>query len=91
MVSAGSTGIEEPPGITALSLRPPFTPPARASRSANGVPRRISKLPGFSTWPETEKIFAYRVYRTSVTDLDRFQGTILQSRNIAIDAVGRLR
>jgi outer membrane protein len=40
---------------------------------------------------ETEKIFAYRVYRTSVTDLDRFQGTILQSRNIAIDAVGRLR
>jgi outer membrane protein TolC len=40
---------------------------------------------------ETEKIFAYRVYRTSVTDLDRFQGTILQSRNIAIDDVGRLR
>jgi outer membrane protein TolC len=40
---------------------------------------------------ETEKIFAFRVYRTSVTDLDRFQGTILQSRNIAIDAVGRLR
>jgi len=40
---------------------------------------------------ETEKIFAFRVYRTSVTDLDRFQGTILQTRNIAIDAVGRLR
>jgi outer membrane protein TolC len=40
---------------------------------------------------ETEKIFAFRVYRTSVTDLDRFQGTILQSRNIAIDSVGRLR
>jgi len=40
---------------------------------------------------ETEKIFAFRVYRTSVTDLDRGQGTILQSRNIAIDAVGRLR
>jgi outer membrane protein TolC len=40
---------------------------------------------------ETEKIFAYRVYRTSVTNLDRFQGTILQSRNIAIDDAGRLR
>jgi len=40
---------------------------------------------------ETEKIVAFRVYRTSVTDLDRSQGTILQSRNIAIDAVGRLR
>jgi outer membrane protein TolC len=40
---------------------------------------------------ETEKIFAFRVYRTSVTDLDRFQGTILQTRNIAIDAAGRLR
>jgi outer membrane protein TolC len=40
---------------------------------------------------ETEKIFAFRVYRTSVTDLDRGQGTILQSRNIAIDQVGRLR
>jgi outer membrane protein TolC len=40
---------------------------------------------------ENERIFAFRVYRTSVTDLDRFQGTILQSRNIAIDAAGRLR
>ncbi len=40
---------------------------------------------------ETEKILAFRAYRTSVTDLDRFQGTILQTRNIAIDAVGRLR
>jgi outer membrane protein TolC len=40
---------------------------------------------------ENEKIFAFRVYRTSVTDLDRSQGTILQSRNIAIDQVGRLR
>ncbi len=40
---------------------------------------------------ETEKIFAFRVYRTSVTDLDRGQGTILQNRNIAIDQVGRLR
>jgi outer membrane protein TolC len=40
---------------------------------------------------ETEKIFAFRVYRTSVTDLDRFQGTILENRNIAIDEVGRLR
>ena len=40
---------------------------------------------------ETEKIVAYRVYRTSATNLDRFQGTILKTRNIAIDAAGRLR
>jgi outer membrane protein TolC len=40
---------------------------------------------------ETEKIFAFRVYRTSVTDLDRRQGTILRSRNISIEDVGRLR
>jgi outer membrane protein TolC len=40
---------------------------------------------------QTEKIFAFRVYRSSVTNLDRFQGTILQNRNIAVDQVGRLR
>jgi len=51
------------------------------------VLQREDKLVG----AETEKILAFRVYRTSITDLDRFQGTILQTRNIAIDAVGRLR
>ena len=33
-------------------------PPAISSNSENGVPSRISKLPGFDTWPDTEKIFA---------------------------------
>ncbi len=42
MVSAGSTGIDEPPGITAFSLWPLRTPPANSSSSENGVPRRIS-------------------------------------------------
>ena len=42
MTSPGSTGIDEPPGITALSLRPPRTPPASSSSVANGVPSRIS-------------------------------------------------
>jgi hypothetical protein len=36
--SAGNTYTEEPPGITALSLRPFFTPPAISSRSTNGMP-----------------------------------------------------
>ena len=56
MVSPGTTGTEEPPGITALSLRPFQMPPASASRSANGMPSGTSKLPGLATWPETEKI-----------------------------------
>ena len=38
MISAGSTGIDEPPGITAFSLRPPRMPPAISSSFANGVP-----------------------------------------------------
>ena len=57
IVSAVSTGIDEPPGITALSLWPLRTPPAISSRSLNGVPSLISKLPGLLTWPDTEKIF----------------------------------
>jgi len=40
---------------------------------------------------ENELIDAFQAYRTSVTDLDRSQGTILRNRNIRIDAVGVLR
>jgi outer membrane protein TolC len=40
---------------------------------------------------ESEKIRALQVYRTSATSLDWAQGTILQNRNIAIDAVSSLR
>src|SRR5665213_3363172 len=54
MVSPGSTGTEEPPGITALILRPRHTPPAMAKRSLNGMPSGTSKLPPFSTCPDTE-------------------------------------
>src|ERR1700684_1720956 len=56
ITSAGTTGQEEPPGITALSLRPFHTPPAISIRSLNGMPKGNSKLPGLSTCPETEKI-----------------------------------
>src|ERR1700729_3124540 len=56
MISAGTTMHEEPPGITALSLRPFHTPPTSSIRSLNGIPMGNSKLPGRSTWPETEKI-----------------------------------
>src|SRR5450432_2265572 len=56
MTSPGTTGQDEPPGITAFSLRPFQTPPASAIRSLKGIPNGSSKLPGFSTWPETEKI-----------------------------------
>jgi hypothetical protein len=38
MMSAGSTGIDEPPGMQALSFRPPAIPPAISRSFANGVP-----------------------------------------------------
>jgi outer membrane protein TolC len=40
---------------------------------------------------ESEKINALQIYRTSATQLDRAQGTILQSRNIRLDEVSELR
>ena len=40
--SAGTTGHDEPPGITAFNLRPPRMPPAIASSSGNGMPSGIS-------------------------------------------------
>ncbi len=40
---------------------------------------------------ENELIGAFQAYRTSVTALDRAQGTILRNRNIRIDDVGALR
>ena len=42
MMSAGSTGAEEPPGITALSFLPSFMPPAISKSLANGVPMGTS-------------------------------------------------
>src|SRR5262245_55767351 len=48
-------GTDDPPGITALSLRPGRIPPARSwMRSFMGKPMVISKLPGLVTWPHTE-------------------------------------
>jgi outer membrane protein TolC len=40
---------------------------------------------------ESQKIGAFRAYRTSLTALDRQQGTILRNRNIAIDEVLSMR
>ena len=40
---------------------------------------------------ESQKIAAFQAYRTSLTALDRQQGTILRNRNIAIDEVMTLR
>ncbi len=42
MMSAGSTGADDPPGITALSVRPLRTPPASSSSLENGVPMGTS-------------------------------------------------
>src|ERR1700722_7506816 len=56
ITSAGTTMQEEPPGITALSLRPFHTPPQSSIRSLKGIPMGNSKLQGLVTWPETEKI-----------------------------------
>src|SRR5258708_37884212 len=56
MISAGTPMEEDPPGMAAFSLRPFHTPPHSSIRSLNGIPIGNSRLPGFSTWPETEKI-----------------------------------
>jgi outer membrane protein len=40
---------------------------------------------------ESQKIGAYQAYHTSLTALDRRQGTILRNRNIAIDQVMSMR
>ena len=53
---AGSTGIDEPPGMQAFNFNPPRIPPAISSSCANGVPSLTSKLPGRATSPETENI-----------------------------------
>ena len=42
MMSAGSTGIDDPPGITPFSFLPLRTPPAISSSLANGVPSLTS-------------------------------------------------
>src|SRR5258708_1179018 len=56
MTSAGGTGIQDPPGTTALGFLPPRIPPASSTRLANGRPRFTSWLAGRATWPVTEKI-----------------------------------
>ena len=55
MTSPGTTGTEDPPGITALSLRPSLTPPAISRSVAKGVPMGTSKLAGLLTCPVMEK------------------------------------
>jgi hypothetical protein len=42
MIAAGSTGADEPPGITAFSVRPSGTPPASSSSLVKGVPSGTS-------------------------------------------------
>ena len=56
-VSADNRGVEEPPGITALSVLPSLSPPANSNNLEKGVPIGTSKLEGFWTLPVTEKHF----------------------------------
>ena len=43
MLSAVSSGVEEPPGVKAFSVPPPSMPPASSSSTTrNGVPSGIS-------------------------------------------------
>src|SRR3954471_21525388 len=48
-------GTDEPPGMTAFSVRPSRTPPAWPSISSRSVIFiEASKTPGFLTWPLTQ-------------------------------------
>ena len=53
---AGTSGIDEPPGMTASRLlQPPRTPPAWVSMSSrSGMPIVSSTVHGRSTWPEMQ-------------------------------------
>src|SRR6516162_4421968 len=55
ITSPGSTGIEEPPGLHALSGRPSRIPQAISRSFANRAPSFTEKLPGRATSPDTEK------------------------------------
>src|SRR5438552_12696041 len=51
-------GTDDPPGITALSVRPSRTPPAHPSISSRSVMLiDASKTPGRRTWPLTQYSF----------------------------------
>src|SRR4030095_14450163 len=55
MPSPGTTGTETPPGMTALSWRPPRTPPQISSRSLNGMPSGSSMFCGLFSFPGDAK------------------------------------
>src|SRR3990167_947002 len=88
ITSAGKTGMEEPPGITAFNLRLLRMPPANANKSLNGVPSGTSKLPGLFTCPVTEKILQPPLFglpnfknqsapRSKITGTDAYVSTLL--------------
>ena len=59
MISAGNTGIDDPPGITAFKFLTIYAYHLPiANNSLNGMPNGTSKLPGLLTCPVTLKNFA---------------------------------
>ena len=92
ITSPGTTGTETPPGITALSLRPPRTPPQISSRSLNGMPSGSSMFCGlFDVAGDREDHRAAGVRHAEIGEPLRALAQDRRHRGVALRVVDRRR
>ena len=77
MISAGSTGTEEPPGMTAFRRRPRRTPPATASSSRTGYPAAVRSCPASPHAPRPKNRCTAGAHHTEIREPPR---TVAENR-----------